>query len=114
MIGIPFADRRGQLSTLFLTLLRAKRGLDPLNRGLEEARTMERYKNLGGDSGVVGYEIGDTFIEVQFSDESVYLYDYQSAGSDNIEEMKRLATAGRGLNSFINRAVRKKYASKLK
>lgn len=75
---------------------------------------MERYRNLGGDSGVVAYEFGDTSITVEFSDGAHYLYTYQSAGSYNIEEMKRLAVAGRGLNSFINANVRKKYASKLR
>ncbi len=75
---------------------------------------MELYKNLGGDSGVVAYEIGDDSIKVQFSDGSLYLYNYQSAGSHNIEQMKGLAIAGRGLNSFISRVVKKGYASKLR
>jgi len=75
---------------------------------------MERYKNLGGDSGVVAYEIGDKYIKVQFHDGSLYLYNYQSAGSNNIENMKELAIAGQGLNSFISRIVRKGYASKLR
>jgi hypothetical protein len=73
---------------------------------------MERYKNLGGDSGVVGYEIGQDFIRVQFSDGSIYLYTYASAGSQNIEHMKQLARIGQGLNSFINKTVRKAYARK--
>lgn len=73
---------------------------------------MERYANLGGDSGVVGYEIGNDFIRVQFSDGSIYLYTYTSAGADNIEQMKRLARNGQGLNAFINRHVRKAYARK--
>ena len=75
---------------------------------------MERYKNLGGDSGVVAYEIGDDSIKVQFHDGSLYLYNYRSAGSNNIEHMKELAIAGQGLNSFISRVVRKGYASKLR
>jgi len=74
---------------------------------------MERYKNLGGDSAVLAYEIGDNSIKVQFRDGSLYLYNYQSAGANNIEHMKELAIAGQGLNSFINRIVRKGYASKL-
>ncbi|HEX9805190.1 MAG TPA: hypothetical protein VGA67_05905 [Candidatus Dojkabacteria bacterium] len=74
---------------------------------------MERYKNLGGDSGVVAYEIGDDFIKVRFHDGSLYLYNYQSAGSNNIETMKELAIAGKGLNSFINKVVKNRYASKL-
>jgi len=74
---------------------------------------MERYKNLGNDSGISAYEIGDDYIKVQFRDGSLYLYNYGSAGSQNIEKMKELAIAGKGLNSFINRFVRKGYASKL-
>ncbi len=73
---------------------------------------MERYKNLGGDSAVAGYENGPDFIRVQFSDGSVYLYTYASAGAHNIEHMKQLAIQGRGPNAFINSAVRKAYARK--
>lgn len=75
---------------------------------------MERYRNLGGDSGVVAYELGNTSIKVQFRDGSVYLYTYESAGVSNIEHMKQLAVQGQGLNSFISRVVRKGYASKLR
>ena len=75
---------------------------------------MERYKNLGGDSGVSAYEIGDDYIKVEFNDGSLYLYNYGSAGSHNIEHMKTLAVNGRGLNGFINTNVKKKYASKLR
>jgi hypothetical protein len=71
---------------------------------------MERYKNLNGDSGVVGYEISQDTITVQFSDGSMYLYTAQSAGSGNLAEMQRLAKAGQGLNSFISRIVPKGYA----
>lgn len=75
---------------------------------------METYENLGGDSGVRAYEIGSDSIKVQFNDGSVYLYTYLSAGRDNIEHMKIIALAGVGLNSFINRCVRKSYAAKLR
>ena len=75
---------------------------------------MERYRNRGGDSGVVAYEIGPDSITVKFSDGSIYLYTYQSAGSANIEHMKRLAIDGEGLNNFINRCVKKSYARKLR
>ena len=72
---------------------------------------MERYKNIGGNSGVVGYEIGSDFIKVKFeSSGKVYLYDYASAGRDNIEHMKTLAKNGTGLNAFINRNVKKLYS----
>ncbi len=74
---------------------------------------MERYKNLGKNSGVAAYEIGDDSITVQFSTGAVYIYTYRSAGNTNIEKMKLLAFAGKGLNSFINTKVRKGYESKL-
>lgn len=73
---------------------------------------MERYKNLGGDSGISAYENGSDFIRVQFNDGAIYLYTYASAGSDNIERMKHLANQGQGLNTFINTTVRKSYARK--
>jgi hypothetical protein len=73
---------------------------------------MERYKNIDGDSGVVGYEIGDDFIRVQFSTGAVYLYTNASAGAQSIAQMKKLAIAGDGLNAFINTIVRKACARK--
>ena len=75
---------------------------------------MEKYKNLGGDSGVTTYEIGEDSIKVEFSDGALYLYNYHSAGSHNIEKMKGLAIAGEGLNSYINKNARKGYAEKLR
>lgn len=73
---------------------------------------MNQYQNRGGDSNIAAYEIGSDYIKVQFNDGSVYLYTHASAGQQNIEEMKRLATQGQGLNSFINKNVRNDYASK--
>jgi hypothetical protein len=73
---------------------------------------MERYKNLSGDSGIYAYEIEDTDITIQFKDGTSYLYTYTSAGEYDIEEMKRLAKAGKGLNGFIMDHVKHKYASK--
>jgi hypothetical protein len=75
---------------------------------------MEIYKNLNGNSSARAYEIGIDSITVHFSDGTVYLYTNQSAGRDNIERMKTLAIAGRGLNSFIMLHVRKAYAAKLR
>jgi hypothetical protein len=75
---------------------------------------MKTYRDIDGDSGVVAYEIGLEFIRVQFSDGSIYEYTYASASQERIEEMKKLAEAGEGLNAFINQHVRKKYARKHK
>lgn len=71
---------------------------------------MERYKNLGGTSGVDSFEIGHGSITVRFKDGAHYLYTDASAGAPNILEMQRLARNGQGLNSFIMRRVRKAYA----
>jgi hypothetical protein len=63
---------------------------------------MEPYGNLSGDSGVQSFEIGPDFITVRFHDRPPYLYTYETAGRDNVERMKRLARAGRGLSTFIS------------
>ncbi|MBI5358207.1 hypothetical protein HZB69_01085 [Candidatus Amesbacteria bacterium] len=73
---------------------------------------MNRYLNLGGDSNISAYELGSDYIKVQFNDGSVYLYTYSSAGQQDVNKMKELAIQGQGLNSFINKYVRKEYASK--
>ncbi len=75
---------------------------------------MTRYRDLNGNSGVVGYEISPGAILVLFSQgrERSYLYTVSSAGSSNIREMQRLANAGCGLNSFINLNVKHNYERK--
>jgi hypothetical protein len=74
---------------------------------------MERYKNLSGDSNIIGFEIGSDSITIKFKPNDIYIYTYQSAGMNNIEQMKKLAINGRGLNSYIMKFVKKKYSSKL-
>ncbi len=71
-----------------------------------------RYRNLGGASGIRTYEIEADSIVVGFHDGWVYGYTYLSAGAYNIERMKALAEQGRGLNSFINKRVKHRYAIK--
>lgn len=75
---------------------------------------MRRYENLSGNSGVTAYEIGDSFINVEFHDGSAYSYTNSTTGISNIEIMKRLALQGSGLSTFISRHVKDKYASKLR
>ena len=75
---------------------------------------MQLYANVDGDSGVAAYECGPDSIAVEFTDGSCYEYTYGSCGVANCEEMKRLAASGDGLNSFINRNVRKAYSRKLR
>jgi len=72
--------------------------------------SIEHYKNLRGDSSVVAYELGQGEITVQWW--LVVPLHKQRTGSANISEMQRLALAGRGLNSFIDRFVPKSYAQK--
>ena len=64
---------------------------------------MEPYKNLSGNSGVESFEIGRGFIRVQFHDEPPYLYTDQNVGHENVEQMKHLARAGKGLSTFISK-----------
>ena len=81
---------------------------------LIQGEHMERYKNIGGDSNVLAYELGPNSITVQFNDGSIYAYTSQSVGAANLAELQRLAQAGQALNSYINRYVRKGYARKLR
>lgn len=74
---------------------------------------MTDYRDLNGNSGIRRYVFASDNIVVEFDDLSKYKYSYLSAGSANIEEMKRLATQGWGLNSFIMKNVRNSYEAKL-
>ncbi len=68
---------------------------------------MERYRNSGGNSGVLAYEIGSDYILIRFASKSfIYSYSYSKAGQHHVETMKRLAQSGSGLNSYINRYVK--------
>lgn len=73
---------------------------------------MERYKNLGGDSGVIAYELEQGEITVQFADGPYrnYVYDSNKPGAATVAELRRLAVAGSGLNSYITRFVRANYS----
>ncbi|WP_308990432.1 hypothetical protein QLS71_002975 [Mariniflexile litorale] len=71
---------------------------------------MERYRNSGGDSGVSFYEIGSDYIIVKFSGTArTYRYSHRKAGQNHVENLKRLAQNGSGLNSYINQFVKFKY-----
>lgn len=61
------------------------------------------YSNLNGNSNVRLYYIGDDNIRVVFkNNRRIYKYSYSSAGVHHVEEMKKLAKIGHGLNSYIN------------
>jgi len=72
------------------------------------------YKNLGGDSNVSSYEIGEDFIIVYFKGSSRrYRYSYNGgAGKNHVDTMKKLAQKGEGLNSYIITRVNKLYDKK--
>jgi hypothetical protein len=75
---------------------------------------MTRYKNLSGDSGVVGYDLGPDSITVHFRNGAAYLYNHAIPGPLHVEHMKSLAIAGRGLSSYISQVVKTRYAHKLR
>lgn len=70
---------------------------------------MQQYKNLGENSNVSAYSIGANYIDVQFDGGRVYRYSYDSAGAAKVEQMKKLAVQGCGLNSYIMRYAKMDY-----
>jgi hypothetical protein len=71
---------------------------------------MNNYANRGGNSNVLGYELGDDFITVYFKRSTrPYTYSYQSASPHHVETMKELAQNGSGLNSYIMLNVKNDY-----
>ena len=70
---------------------------------------MKAYKNLTGNSGIIGYQIFEYSIDIQFASCSIYTYTKQNLGEVNFEVMKALAEAGAGLCGFISK-VRDQYA----
>jgi len=78
---------------------------------------MEIYKDIDNDSGVASFEIDDDSITVKFKEanklgHTTYKYSNRKAETNNIEQMKKLAILGDGLNAFINKNVRKEYDSR--
>ena len=74
---------------------------------------LSRYAALSGRSGIDAYEIRDRSIIVRFKHAGAYVYSYDMPGADEVEEMKRLAIAGKDLSTYISRNVRRRYAKKL-
>lgn len=69
---------------------------------------MEHYENLGGNSNVVGYEIdGDSIlIEFRTGVHRFYTYNSSKPGNIHVAQLKQLAIAGQGLNSYIGTHLR--------
>lgn len=74
---------------------------------------MPRYTDIDGDSGVHSYEFGPDWIVVNFTKGGSYRYDSSRPGLPHVAAMISLAEAGNGLNSYINKHVRKNYAERL-
>ncbi|MGV7166878.1 hypothetical protein ACCQ23_23045 [Xanthomonas axonopodis pv. phyllanthi] len=74
---------------------------------------MQRYGNRNGRSGVVAYALADDAIAVRFRSGETYVYTADSAGAEVVATMQRLATAGRGLSTYISQTVRDAYAGKI-
>jgi hypothetical protein len=62
---------------------------------------MQRYRNLSGNSGVVEFKIQPGFVIVRFDRGDLYVYMSERVGGHHVEEMKRLAVAGKGLSTYI-------------
>lgn len=71
---------------------------------------MQKYADINNDSGVDKFEINDASITVWFKGTSrSYTYSYSKAGQNHVEQMKKLAVAGDGLNEYINYNVKFDY-----
>ncbi len=73
---------------------------------------MKAYDNLGGNSGVVAYDYDSEVIKVQFDDGWIYEYEASTIGAADFQQMISLADSGHGLNSYINRYIRKRFSNK--
>ncbi|RKS25617.1 hypothetical protein CLV94_0655 [Flavobacterium endophyticum] len=74
---------------------------------------MVPYKNKSKKSGIAAYELSNDSIKIRFADGETYLYTNESTGKDAVEQMKRLAVAGRGLSAYISQNVKDRFADKL-
>lgn len=74
---------------------------------------MQPYRSTGGDSGIVAYACGPGWIDIRFRRGGTYRYDGRHPGALHVMQMQRLAEAGDGLNTYLNRYVRDDYAARL-
>ncbi len=75
---------------------------------------MKSYRNLNGNSNVVSYVISEDSIHVVFKSgkQRNYLYNNSRPGRSVVDQMKRLAEQGYGLNSYISTTVKTKFFRK--
>lgn len=75
---------------------------------------MQPYKDRTGDSGIAAYELGEGSITIEFHKGGVYLYNAERPGASHVHEMRKLAEFGDGLNTYINKFVRRNHAGKIR
>jgi hypothetical protein len=74
---------------------------------------MKKYYGQSRDTGIEAFEIGTDNIILRFKDGREYLYSYVKPGKEHVEEMKKRAKSGNGLNTYVNQNVREKYEKKI-
>lgn len=74
---------------------------------------MRRYGNSSGKSGVSAYEIEERSVTIRFVTGETYVYTYRKPGKSAVEQMKKLAAAGKGLSTFISQEVKNRFDRKL-
>jgi len=58
------------------------------------------YSN--SNSGIAAFDYGDGWIRLQFKDGKMYEYTASAIGDAHLDEMKSLADARDGLNTYLN------------
>ncbi len=72
------------------------------------------YKSPNSNSGVLTYELLDDAIILEFKrGQYRYLYNAVSPGPAHVAAMRRLATEGKGLTTYVSQHVHDKYARRL-
>ena len=73
---------------------------------------MQPYGDHTRQHGVVAFETGPQWLDVEFTSGWIYRFTYERPGQLRVERMKQLAQSGRGLSTFISKYVKNRYASK--
>lgn len=69
---------------------------------MAERNTVKPYQDIGEDSGIAAYEHGRDWIRIRFKHGGTYKYPSARIGAAHLRAMKRLADAGKGLNTYLN------------
>ena len=75
---------------------------------------MRRYQNTQCNSGVVAFEPGPDYIDIEFRDGKRYRYTHTIPGQSEVETMNQLAESGHDLATFINQQIRDRFAVRLR